>query len=240
MSNFVPLYTHSLNDARHCNEVDEWRESHKANIECSRAIEKAISRDYANNKLDEKCARSVIDEYGFNRVNFILKVNLKLIPKDDPRISDENRDWGKDFYAPESNIRSEYRVNSHPVILSGFIDEARNEWNKLGLFDSSHCLDKLGLDYEGKVLVISPNRLKDEYKTPEDQLFVATGGFGCHPNKIGTKVFGYFLKDGEQTSWERGAFLGVIKDECLPQWAADKLAELSEDISESEGMGGIS
>ena len=240
MPNTVPLYTHSLDDARHCNEVDEWRASHRANIECARAIEKAISRDYKDNHLDENCARSVIDEYGFNRVNFVLKVNLQLMPKDDPRISSENRKWGENFYTPKSNMRSEYRVNSHPVIFNGFIDEARDEWNKLGLFDSQHCHTDLGLNYEGKVLVISPNRLKDQYKTPEDQLFYATGGFGCHPNKIGRSVFGYFLKDGEHTTWDRSAFIGVIRDECLPQWAADKLAEYTEDTGESEGIGDIS
>ena len=241
MPNFVPLYTHSLDDARHCNEVEQWRESHKANVECAKAIEKAIQRDFKDNHLDEKCAKSVIDEYGFNRVNFILKVNVIQILKEDPRISDKNREWAKDFYTPKSNNRSEYRINAHNLLINGFIDEARGEWDKLGLFDSHHCVEsENGLDYEGKVLVISPNRLKDEYKTPEDQLFVAVGGFGCKPDKIGRSVFGYFLKDGEETTWDRGAFLGIIRDECLPQWAADKLAAEAEEIDESEGMGGIS
>lgn len=241
MLNKTPLYVFSLDEARHLNEVDLWRESHKANLECVKAIEDAIMRDFSNNHLDENCAKSVIDDYGFSRVNFILKASLKLTPKDDPRISKENRVWGANFYAPESNLRSEYRINSHPVLISGFMDQARKEWDKLGLFDSSHCINSEdALNYEGKVLIISPNRLNDEYKTPEDQLFVAKGGFGCYPEKIGRKVFGYFLKDGEETSFDRGAFLGVIRDECLPQWASEKLSAQADGIDESEGIGEIS
>lgn len=241
MLNKTPLYIFSLDEARHLNEVGLWRESHKANLECVKAIENAIARDYDNNQLDENCARSVIDEYGFNRVNFILKVNLQLISKEDLRISSENRAWGKNFYIPQSNMRSEYRINRHPLLINGFVNEARSEWDKLGLFDSSHCVQSdESLDYEGKVLIISPNRLKDEYKTPEDQLFYATGGFGCHPEKMGRKVFGCFLKDGEETAWDRGAFLGIIRDECLPQWAANKIATDTDDINKSEWIGEIS
>ena len=97
------------------------------------------------------------------------------------------------------------------------------------------------IDYAGKLLILSPNVLKDQYKTPEDQLFYATGGFGCDPTKMGRKVFGFFLKDGEETHFARGDFLGVIKDECIPDWAYDKLNEYEEySDTEDEGMGGIS
>ena len=34
------------------------------------------------------------------------------------------------------------------------------------------------------------------------------------------------LGDGETTRWNRSEFLGIIRDECLPDWAAEKLAEL--------------
>ena len=63
-----------------------------------------------------------------------------------------------------------------------------------------------------------------------------------YPSASGRKVFGKFLKDGENTNFNRSDFLGVIKDECIPEWAAEKLAELEppdEDESEGITMGGI-
>ena len=64
----------------------------------------------------------------------------------------------------------------------------------------------------------------------------------CSPTASVRKVFGKFLKDGENTSFNRSDFLGVIKDECIPEWAAEKLAELEppdEDESEGITMGGM-
>lgn len=236
------LYRHSLEDARHCNEVDLWRESHKANLDCIRAIEEAIDRNYSDNHLADGCAKSVIDEFGFDRVNYVLAVNAQLMSKADPRLTDSNREWGNQAYIPRSNLRDEYRINKHPILVDGFISQAREEWNKLGLFDSDSCVDSdVPMDYTKKLLILSPNVLKDQYKTPEDQLFYATGGFGCDPTKMGRKVFGFFLKDGEDTHFARGDFLGVIKDECIPDWAYDKLNEYEEySDTEDEGMGGIS
>lgn len=46
MPDYVPFYRHSLNNARHCNEVELWRNSHEANIDCKNAIENAIAEYY--------------------------------------------------------------------------------------------------------------------------------------------------------------------------------------------------
>ena len=47
-------------------------------------------------------------------------------------------------------------------------------------------------------------------------------------------VYGQFLKDGEETVYNRQDFIGVLKDEHLPDWAREKLAELQ---SPSQGSG---
>ena len=91
-------------------------------------------------------------------------------------------------------------------------------------------------------MILKPSVLKDEFKASDYQLFYAESGFGCSPTASGRKVFGKFLKDGENTSFNRSNFLGVIKDECIPEWAAEKLAELEppdEDESEGITMGGM-
>lgn len=113
----------------------------------------------------------------------------------------------------------------------------------LDLFDSSHCRQgEDGLDYTNQVVVLRPFSLKDQYKTPEDQLFFATGGFGCSPTATGRKVYGFFLKDGENARFNRSDFIGVIKEGYLPEWAAQKRQELQqpeESISEDMQMGGM-
>ena len=94
------------------------------------------------------------------------------------------------------------------------------------MFDRSHCSEEA--DYEGKLLALKPSTLKDEYKTPDFQLFFATSGFGCDPTKIGTAVYGFFLKDDEHTHFRRSDFIGVVKDECIPEWAQEKLQAMNE------------
>ena len=135
-------------------------------------------------------------------------------------------------------------MESHPGLTNLVINEARRAWQELGLFDRTHCLsEKDGeLDYTDKVVVINPYIFKDEYKTPEDQLFLAKSGFGCSPNSRGRKVFGQFLKDGEKTHYQRSDIVGILKDEYLPEWAREKLdelARLNEDESEGMTMGGM-
>ena len=70
------------------------------------------------------------------------------------------------------------------------------------------------------------------YKSPDYQMFLASGGFGCSPTARGRRVYGQFIKDNEQTSFYRQDFLGVLKNEYLPDWAREKLAEIQ---SESAG-----
>lgn len=231
LSDYIPFYTNSLDNARHCCEVEKWRASHKANIDCAKAIENAIADNLKDNHFNSYCVKSIIEEFGFDRINFILRYNLKNA-QHDVRYSKENREWGESLYAPESNMRHDYIINSHPVLLNGFTDKVRNEWNRLNLWNASHCIDNTGINLEGKILVINPSRLCDKYKTPEDQLFKATGGFGCSPTAIGRMVYGYFLKDGEEASWDRAAFIGTLKDEFIPNWVREKY-DLSDNTAKS-------
>ena len=43
---------------------------------------------------------------------------------------------------------------------------------------------------------------------------------------IGRSIRCTCLGDGEMTRWNRADFMGVLKDQFLPDWAAEKLAEL--------------
>ena len=128
--------------------------------------------------------------------------------KDDGRISRENKDWAEKWYIPDEKHTRDYDLKSHPGLTNLFINQARKTWQALGLFDASHCVDGRQ-DYTGKVVVLKPDVLRDEFKTPKDQLFLASHGNGCKPNAIGRKVFGQFLSDGEKTHFCRDKILAL-------------------------------
>ena len=95
-------------------------------------------------------------------------------------------------------------------------------------------------NYEGKLLVLRPEALKEEYRFEEFQYFLGQSGFGCDPSKLGTKVFGRFLIDGEETSFHRGAFMGVADEKKLPEWAKEKLRQMTAPESSGPVQSGMS
>ena len=242
MSEIKPLYTQSFYIASRSKERDLWRESYNENCRCARAIEKTIIDNYDGERLKD-CAESVISEFGYNRVMWVLANTVKenLL---DGRYSDENKKWACQFSIPNDNARMDFCINAHPGLVDIFTNQVCRVWQDLGLFDLSHCESESEgeLDYTNKVLVINPFCLKDEYKTPDDQLFLAICGFGCSPNSRGSKVYGEFLSDGEKTYYHRSDIIGILKDEYLPEWASEKLSETNEDTESEESgltMGGI-
>ena len=237
MTEHTSLYRYSLEEAVRWNERDLWRESHKENCSCARAIEEAIKDGYHDNRLDGDIAKAVIERFGYDRVNWVL-ANTVRENMQDGRISEDNKRWARTFHIPRDENRWHFAVSAHPGLTNLFIDQARQAWQQLGLFDSSHCESEQDgeIDYTGKVVAIRPDILKDQYKTPDDQLFLATGGFGCHPNSRGRKVYGHFLKDGEETYYQRLELIGAVKDEHLPEWARQKLSEMTASPEETEGI----
>lgn len=219
------LYKWSRAEAERSDEMELWQESYNENCLCARAIEDAIKDNYKNYSLDANGAKEVISKYGYDRVNWVL-ANTVRENTHDGRYSRENKDWAQCFNVPKDGHMWNYNftVISHPALVDLFISQARKQWQDLGLWDRKHCYDG-NLDFTGKVVALSPNVLKDEYKTPDDQLFYASVGNGCRPDAIGTKVFGHFLKDGEEAHFRRGSILGVVKIELLPDWAKAKLAQ---------------
>ena len=235
MDKYVPLYLFSIKEAKEYEEVDKWRKSHSANCDCARTIERAIRDNYKNNILG-KCINDIIATYGLDRVNWVL-ANTVQENKNDGRFSEENKKWAKNIWIPKDEHSWQFVVESHPGLVDLLINQARDYYKNLGLFDSSHCTDEG--DYTDKVLVIKPSTLKDEYKTADFQLFFATSGFGCDPNAIGSQVNGYFLKDDEFTHFRRQNFFGVLDEKYLPEWAKEKLSEYRLQENNDVGMGGL-
>ncbi len=226
------IYPYSLEYAIKHNERDLWRESYQQNCNCARAIESAINENYDGSRLADDCEKVVLGEYGIDRVNWVLANTIRE-RLDDGRFSRRNKEWAAGFSIPKDTTQLQFVVDSHPGLVNLFTDTVRQAWRELGLFDKRHCTGA-DEDFEGRVLVLKPAILKDEYKTPDFQLFLAEGGFGCSPTARGRKIYGQFLKNGEETHYERQDFLGVLKDEHLPDWAREKLAEKQEQTNEQE------
>lgn len=55
----------------------------------------------------------------------------------------------------------------------------------------------------------------------------AHDGFGCSPHAIGRSIRCTCLGDGEHTRWNRSDFIGVLQENLLPEWAKEKLNELT-------------
>ena len=186
--------------------------------------------------LNGDVAKNLCEEFGIDRVRLVLANTVQHAPWDG-RYRAENKEWAKETYIPrnkENDRTTDYSINSHPEIVNVLINQYKRYYRSLGLFNRSHCEpDSSNLDFNNRVLVINPFILKDEFKSPENQLFYANvGGFGCSPGSHG-KVMGEFLNDGENTSYHRDDFIGVIKDEFLPEWATEKLEEISSESEQS-------
>lgn len=222
------VYRYNFDYAKRNNELAQWQESHLLNIECKNAIEKAIALHTDPANLLDGASKVVREKYGYDRLDWVLANTIQHNNNNDG-FSDENKEWAKKFYFDriKSNDRTtEFAVDVPPEYLNEFVNQARKEYKALNLFDHTHCLpNDHEQDYTGKVVVISPTMLNDEYKSPDWQLFVPSHGNGCRPNAIGRSVSGHFLKDGDYQTYWRQDIIGVLDEKHLPDWAKDRLLE---------------
>lgn len=157
MNDYPSLYRGSLSEARERDQISLWKDSMQQNIVCKQAIEEAIRRDFDGMHLQPDCVESVIREFGFLRTAWVLANTLQQ--KDwDGRFSPGNRAWTKQIPIPDESSAVRYVVESHPAVLDGFVSKFREIFQRLGLFGAQQCEPDSydSLDYEGKVLVLSP------------------------------------------------------------------------------------
>lgn len=79
---------------------------------------------------------------------------------------------------------------------------------------------------EEKVVAIKPEVLRPECQHAANQLVYVVGGFGAHGNARGNAVFVKKLYTQEETRFERYDIQGVVKPECLPEWAKQNLEQI--------------
>lgn len=237
MGNKPYLYPYSEEEAKRRHKLPLWLRSHNANVDCKKAIDKAIQDHFDGMHLNDGCIHEVIAEFGYKRTAWVLSNTLQQ-KSWDGRFSSSNLMWAKQTYIPPDPHNTDFVAESHPAVLDGFVTMYRSAYQALGLFGPEHCEpDSFAeLDYEGKVLVLSPDTLNESYWSPENQLWLAHDGFGCSPKAAGRSIRCTCLGDGEQTRWNRTDFVGVLQNQYLPAWAREKLESLQEQGQDIGGM----
>ena len=228
----IPLYRYSAEMAKHNGELDIWRESRDENIRCRDFLDEQVREKFDGFRLPDECTENAIKEFGYDRTMWVI-ANTILERKGDGRFSEQNRKWAKCLNISQDRHNYEFALNSHSYIVDGLASDVRKMYAALGLFSGKHIVQSdEPQDYEGKLLILRDISLKEKYRTPENQLFLANGGFGCSPTAVGRKVFGHFLSDGEKAEFCRQDFIGVIADEHIPDWAREKLEQSQSDSPE--------
>ena len=131
----LPVYLYPGDYAHEHDEIDQYRESRKANIACRDAIDAAISEHYHENSLDVKASvAQVVDVFGYERMLHVC-ANTVRQKEWDGRISHDNIQWARTLpiYEDKSSFGDDRRVDyivdrSHPGLFDMFVKAARREY----------------------------------------------------------------------------------------------------------------
>ena len=126
---YPPFYMHTLSYAMEHRRTDDYLESRKLNLDCKRAIEDAVRNNFDGMHLAHDAAEEVLEEYGAERVVFILANTVQQL-EHDGRFSIGNKAWAKGYKIPENvsrgiDLNADYVISSHPAVLDGFIGLVR-------------------------------------------------------------------------------------------------------------------
>ena len=175
----IPLYRYSAETAKHDVELDTWRESKKENIRCRDFLDEQIGEKFDGMHLPNECVENTVKEFGYDRTMWVI-ANTIQERKGDGRFHSRNTEWAKRFNIPDAHRKYEFALNSHSCLVDGAADDIRKMYAELNLFSGEHIVrSDEPQDYTNKLLILRDTSLKEEYRTPENQLFFATGGFGC-------------------------------------------------------------
>jgi hypothetical protein len=126
------VYPYTFEKASERMETSFYSESRDRNAYCAQAIDaeiKASCFETYRYNLD-LAAMTVIQQYGFHRVNAVLAHNLQH-HESDGRYSDANKEWARQFDLADGAFQSAY-MNAHPILLEDFTKYARKLYDAVG------------------------------------------------------------------------------------------------------------
>ena len=128
----LPVYPYPADHARENGELDVYRASFRANVSCKDAIEAAIRDNYHDNRLDTAAVGQVAEQFGQERMLYVLAATVRHFDYDG-RISRDNKRWANTIPAyqnrdgMDSDRSVQFVVCSHPGLTDLFLTGARRE-----------------------------------------------------------------------------------------------------------------
>ena len=123
----APIYRETANYAYEADELESYRASLAANVECRKAIEAAISSNYGDNRLDADAAvKSVLEQFSPERVRYVLANTIQQ--KDfDGRIPQPLKEWAKSVEVCPENASRFLVDKPNPGLTALFVDAFRQQ-----------------------------------------------------------------------------------------------------------------
>lgn len=128
----LPVYPYPADHAREQGELDVYRASFRANVSCKDAIEAAIRDNYHDNRLDTTAVGQVAEQFGQERMLYVLAATVRHFDYDG-RISRDNKRWANTIPVYENkdgmggDSTTQFVVCSHPGLTDLFLTGARRE-----------------------------------------------------------------------------------------------------------------
>ena len=128
----LPVYPYPADHAREQGELDVYRASFRANVSCKEAIESAIREHYRDNRLDTAAVGQVAEQFGQERMLYVLAATVRHFDYDG-RISRDNKRWANTIPVYENkdgmggDSTTQFVVCSHPGLTDLFLTGARRE-----------------------------------------------------------------------------------------------------------------
>ena len=129
----IPVYRYPASYAEEHGELVPHGASYRANLACRKAIENAIIEHYDGSRLDSSAVDQVVDQFGVERVMFVL-ANTVRYKEWDLRFSPDNREWAKSvvIYPDEGyggDARRFYVVDKcHTGLTDLFLTQIRKQY----------------------------------------------------------------------------------------------------------------
>ena len=113
--------------------------------------------------------------------------------------------------------RAEHGVSNEPLTVSDCVPGSKN----------AHYMNQL--------VVIKPENMIASSRTADEQLLLATNGFGCDPDARGHAVYCKNLFSEKTVRWERSDIAGIIQPERIPEWAHQRLHDMGITVEKPDG-----
>ena len=190
---------------------------HETKVACKNAIEKAIAERFDGYRLPKDTAEGVIQEYGSERVSYVL-ANSVMHKRQDGRFSTENKEWAKAI-EPYAMVKNEDMVvDSPPAVLNGFINQTRRYIEQEKEL-AAQAAEKITIDGQECIKI-------DEWGNEEETYVLG--------NSVTDNQFFYAEANGVAFEYDYQPQRGEVEEDYL-----NKMAERDIDRHEAEGFARI-